>query len=252
MSSSRPQPTLVAVAHGSPDPRAEQAVRALVRRVRALRAGLRVELGHLENDEPLLTDTLAALRGRAVLVPLLFSRGYHVKHDLPSVLAGAPHLRTRTAATIGPHPLLAEALHSRLVEAGYRRGTPVVLAAAGSNDPESSAGTEYTAQMLATRLGGVPVLPGYASAARPTVPEAVERLREAGHREIAVASCFVAPGLFATRCAEAAPGVVAAPLGNHPALARLLLHRYDRAVGVPRPAAGRPGGARHASLAFAP
>ncbi|RMI39162.1 sirohydrochlorin chelatase, partial [Streptomyces triticirhizae] len=39
-------------------------------------------------------------------------------------------------------------------------------------------------------------------------------------------------GRFAERCAEAAPGVVAAPLGSHPALARLLLHRYDQACGA--------------------
>ncbi|WP_236671262.1 sirohydrochlorin chelatase [Streptomyces sp. 7-21] len=231
-------PTLVAVAHGSPDPRAQHSVRALVRLVRALRPGLRVELGHLESDEPLLGDTLAKLRGRAVLVPLLFSRGYHLKRDLPAVAAraearGGP--RTVTAACLGPHPLLAEALHSRLLEAGWAAapGTAVVLAAAGSLDPESAAGTQHTADLLAARLGGVPVVPAYASAARPTVAEAVAGLRERGHAadDIALASCFVAPGLFAARCQRDAPGrVVAAPLGAHPALARLLLHRYDQAV----------------------
>ncbi|RKN11993.1 sirohydrochlorin chelatase [Streptomyces radicis] len=223
-------PTLVAVAHGSPDPRAHRAVEALVRLVRALRPGLRVELGHLEIDKPLLADTLARLRGEAVLVPLLFSRGYHVKHDIPAIVAGAnSRLNVTTAACLGPHPLLAEALHSRLLEAGHRRGDAVILAAAGSLDPESAAGTGYTAQMLSARLGGARVLPAYASAASPTVAEAVERLHAEGHRSIAMASCFVAPGLFSTRCAEAAPGPVAAPLAPHPALARLLLHRYDQA-----------------------
>jgi sirohydrochlorin ferrochelatase len=238
MSTARTSPTLVAVAHGSPDPRARRSVTALIRLVRALRPALRVELGHLETDEPLLADTLARLRGRAVLVPLLFSRGYHVKHDIPAVLAGAGHTDAVTAGCLGPHPLLAEALHSRLIEAGYRHGSAVVLAAAGSLDPESAAGTEYTARMLSARLGGVPVLPAYASAASPTVPQAVASLRDRGHRDIAVASCFVAPGLFSARCADAAPGVVAAPLGHHVALARLLLHRYDRAVAA-TPASGR-------------
>jgi sirohydrochlorin ferrochelatase len=228
-----PAPALVAVAHGSPDPRARHAIQALLRRVRALRPGLRVELGHLETDEPLLPATLARLRWEAVLVPLLFSRGYHVKHDIPGVIErNAAHLRVATAACLGPHPLLVEGLHGRLVEAGYRKGTPVVLAAAGSLDPESAAGTRHTADMLAARLGGVPVMPAYASAARPTVPEAVRALRATGHEEVAVASCFTAPGLFATRCAAAAPGVAAAPLGAHPALARLLLHRYDQACGT--------------------
>lgn len=237
-----PAPALVAVAHGSPDPRALPAVQALLRLVRALRPGLRVEPGHLENDAPLLADTLAALRGEAVLVPLLFSRGYHVKHDIPSVVAAraartgladrAEGFPVTAAACLGPHPLLAEALHSRLTEAGYRRGSAVVLAAAGSLDPESAAGTQHTADMLSARLGGVRVLPAYASAARPTVPEAVGILRAEGHRDIALASCFTAPGLFSTRCADAAPGIVAAPLGAHPALARLLLHRYDQARGA--------------------
>ncbi|MGP4111137.1 sirohydrochlorin chelatase [Streptomyces sp. 4N509B] len=230
-------PTLVAVAHGSPDPRARGAVEALVRLVRALRPGLRVELAHLETDQPLLADVLGRLRGEAVLVPLLFSRGFHVKHDIPAVLAArARHLTAVTAACLGPHPLLAEGLHSRLMEAGYRPGSPVVLAAAGSHDPESAAGTQHTADLLSARLGGVVVTPAYASAARPTVGEAVRALREAGHAardaDVAVASCFTAPGLFARRCAEAAPGVVAAPLGAHPALARLLLHRYDQARGA--------------------
>lgn len=226
----RSLPTLVAVAHGSPDPRAEPSVRALLRLVRALRPAVRVEVGHLGGDRPALAETLGRLRGSAVLVPLLFSRGYHVKHDIPGTLATvADRLRATVAGSLGPHPLLAEALHSRLVEAGYRRGTAVVLAAAGSRDPESAAGTGYTAAMLAARLGGVPVLPAYASANSPTVPEAVAALRARGHREVAVASCFVAPGRFAERCAGAAPGVVAAPLGHHPALARLVLHRYDQA-----------------------
>ncbi|GAA3878529.1 sirohydrochlorin chelatase [Streptomyces sedi] len=228
MNDRRP-PTLVAVAHGSPDPRAEPAVRALLRLVGAMRPGVRVAVGYLENDRPTLEGTLAGLGGSAVLVPLLFSRGYHVKQEIPGALAAVDdRLRVTVAGSLGPHPLLAEALHGRLVDAGYRGG-PVVLAAAGSRDPESAAGTGYTAAMLATRLGGVPVVPAYASADSPTVAEAVEALRASGHREVAVASCFVAPGRFAERCAAEAPGVAAAPLGNHPALARLVLHRYDQA-----------------------
>src|SRR4051794_2888010 len=101
-------PTLVAVAHGSRDPRALPAVRALLDRVRALRPGLPVRLGHVELNRPLLADTLADLRGDVVLVPLLFGHGYHVTHDLPAALTAAPHLTGRIAAPLGPHPLLAE------------------------------------------------------------------------------------------------------------------------------------------------
>ncbi|MFD5772404.1 sirohydrochlorin chelatase [Streptomyces fungicidicus] len=234
------RPALVVVAHGSRDPRALSTVRQLLDRVRALRPGLPVHLGHIELNAPLLPDTLAGLEafgtGSAVLVPLLLSRGHHVKRDIPDMAAGA-RLHTRVAAPLGPHPLLVEALHARLTEAGWRtpadgaarRASAVVLAAAGSRDPESRADTAHTARLLADRLG-VPVVPAYASAAAPTVPDALRALAARGRTRVAVASCFTAPGRFATECAAAAPGIVSAPLGTHPAIPRLLLHHYDRAA----------------------
>ncbi|GAA2388598.1 CbiX/SirB N-terminal domain-containing protein [Streptomyces glaucosporus] len=228
-----PAPVLVAVAHGSRDPEALRTVTALLALVRSLRPGLRAELGHVELNEPLLTDALDALPpGETVLVPLLFGRGHHVKHDLPRAAAAARHLRTRIAAPLGPHPLLADALAARLAETGWTasRTGGVVLAAAGSRDPESAVDAGRTAALLSARLGGTPVVPAYASAAAPTVPEAVAALRAAGRHRTAVASYFTAPGLFAARCARAVPGLPAArPLGAHPALARLVLHRYDEA-----------------------
>ncbi|GFE17115.1 hypothetical protein Sgleb_51620 [Streptomyces glebosus] len=232
-----PAPTLVAVAHGSRDPRALPTVRALLDRVRALRPGLDVRLGHIELNRPLLADTLDGLGGAAVLVPLLFGRGHHVTHDLPAALAAAPQLTGRVAAPLGPHPLLAEALHGRLLAAGFPEApcprTAVVLAAAGSRAPRSAQDTERTAHLLSARLGGTPVLPAYASAAAPTVADAVRALTARGHGRIAVAGCFTAPGRFATQCAAAAPGPAAEPLGDHPALARLVLHRYDQALLAP-------------------
>lgn len=237
-------PALVLVAHGSRDPRALSTVRALAERVRELRPGLPVHLGHIELNEPLLPDTLAGLgTAEAVLVPLLLARGYHVKQDIPEMAAEAP-ARTRVAAPLGPHPLLVETLYDRLVEAGWRtrmdektrRASAVVLAAAGSRDPDSKTDTHRTAQLLADRLG-VPVVPAYASAAAPTVPAAVRALAARGRHRVAIASCFTAPGRFATQCAEAAPWIAAAPLGTHPAMARLALHRYDQALATPAAAA---------------
>ncbi|MEV1055007.1 sirohydrochlorin chelatase [Streptomyces sp. NPDC059017] len=229
-------PVLVAVAHGSRDPRALRTVTRLLDRVRELRPAADVRLGHIELDEPLLPDTLAGLGGRdAVLVPLLLGRGFHVKHDIPAAVAAVPGLRARVAPPLGPHPLLVEALHDRLVEAGWcgpedgGRGAGVVLAAAGSRDPASAADARSTAAMLAERLGGVPVLPAYASAVSPTVPEALRALTARGRHQVAVASYFTAPGRFATASRSAAPWIAAAPLGAHPALARLVLQRYDEA-----------------------
>ncbi|MGW0334724.1 sirohydrochlorin chelatase [Streptomyces sp. NPDC003011] len=237
----RPEPpALVVVAHGSRDPRTLSTVHALLDRVRELRPGLPVHLGHIELNEPLLPDTLASLgTGEAVLVPLLLSRGYHVKRDIPEMAAAAP-ARTRVAAPLGPHPLLVDALYGRLVEAGWntrldedtRRTGAVVLAAAGSRDPQAAVDTGRTARLLAERLG-VPVVPAYASAATPTVDTAVRALAARGRDRVAVASYFTAPGLFATQCARQAPWLASAPLGTHPAMARLLLHRYDQSLATP-------------------
>jgi len=233
-------PALVVVAHGSRDPRALSTVSALLDRIREQRPGLPVRLGHIELNEPLLPGTLAALgTARAVLVPLLLSRGYHVKQDIPE-MAAAAEARTRVAAPLGPHPLLVEALTARLVEAGWRtrmdratrRTSAVVLAAAGSRDPESKVDTNRTAQLLAERLG-VPVVPAYATTASPRVPEALRALTARGRHRVAVASYFTAPGRFATECAEVAPWIASAPLGTHPAMAKLVLHRYDQALATP-------------------
>ncbi|WP_405908679.1 MULTISPECIES: sirohydrochlorin chelatase [unclassified Streptomyces] len=246
-------PALVLVAHGSRDPRTLNTVRSLIERIRELRPHLAVHLGHIELNEPLLPDTLASLQstrstrtGEAVLVPLLLSRGYHVKRDIPEAAAAAAPLRTRVAAPLGPHPLLVETLYARLVEAGWRtrmsdstrRASGIVLAAAGSRDPDAAVDTRRTAHLLAERLG-VPVVPAYASAAAPTVAAAVRAMAARGRHRIAVASYFTAPGRFATECAAAAPWIAAEPLGDHPAMARLVLHRYDQAVATPEPAPER-------------
>ncbi|MET9978525.1 sirohydrochlorin chelatase [Streptomyces microflavus] len=234
-------PTLLVVAHGSRDPQALRTVMALLDRVRDLRPGLDVRLGHIELNRPFLPDTLDGLRGAdAVLVPLLLGRGHHVKHDLPAAAAAAPAVRTRVAAPLGPHPLLVEALYGRLVEAGWdpadqgSRSAAVVLAAAGSREPDSAQDTRRTARMLAERLG-VPVVPAYASAATPTVPAALRALAARGRHRTFVASYFTAPGRFASAAAGAAPRAAAVPLGAHPAMARLLLHRYDQALSATAP-----------------
>ncbi|WP_407839289.1 sirohydrochlorin chelatase [Streptomyces sp. DSM 116496] len=237
------QPALVAVAHGSRDPRALHTVEALLERVRELRPRLDVRLGHIELNHPLLDHTLERAAGAAVLVPLLLGRGTHVKRDLPAAAARAGHLLTRVAAPLGPHPLLVEALYERLVEAGWSAGSAVVLAAAGSRDPDSASDVRATADLLSERLGGVPVVAAYASGTAPSVPAAVRTLAARGLHRVAVASYFTAPGRFAAASAAAAPGPAAAPLGAHPALARLVLQRYDEAAAaLAGPVAGPVGG----------
>jgi sirohydrochlorin ferrochelatase len=244
------RPVLVAVAHGSRDPAAFAEIRRLLALAGTLRPDLDIRLAHLGLNEPLLPDVLAALTGEAVLVPLLLGRGYHVKVDIPQILAAAPHITGLVAGPLGPHPLLTEALHARLTEAGWddpatvrerRREArdAVVLAAAGSRDRASAEDTEAQARLLAARLH-VPVVPGYVAAASPSVPEAVASLAARGYRRIAVSGYFTAPGDFARLASAAGDWLTAAPLGAHDAMARLLLTRYDEtAPAVLRPLAVR-------------
>ncbi|WP_042373840.1 sirohydrochlorin chelatase [Streptacidiphilus neutrinimicus] len=246
-----PRPVLLAVAHGTREREGVAATEALVARVRALRPELCVERCFLDVVAPSLPETLARLRGEVVLVPLLLGAGFHVRVDIPSALADAPHLRGRLARALGPDPLLAEALGDRLDEAGRRAQAPpsaLVLAAAGSTDPAANADTAAMAGLLRERLPGrPPVVPAYLCAAGPTPAEAVAALRAQGHERVAVAEYLLGPGLFARRAAEsgahAGACLTSAPLGAHDALARLVTLRYDEAVADRRrvPLRGRTG-----------
>ncbi|MER7585062.1 CbiX/SirB N-terminal domain-containing protein [Kitasatospora sp. NPDC097691] len=225
-------PVLLAVAHGSRDPAAVTSTRALLRLVRSIRPELAVRCCFLDLAEPSLPRALARLADRQpILVPLLLGSGYHVRVDIPAALADAGLPHARLAAALGPHPLLAEALADRLTEAGAPADAPVVLAGAGSSDPTALADTARMAGLLAARLGR-PVTPAHLSAAAPTPHRAVADLRAAGHPGVALATYLLSPGFFARRAATTAAAWTGAPLAAHPAVARLVLHRYDEARAV--------------------
>ncbi|MEU6482442.1 sirohydrochlorin chelatase [Streptomyces sp. NPDC046887] len=230
-------PPLLAVAHGTRDPAGVAVTEALVDRVRATRPGLQVELCFLDLVAPSLPQALARLRGEVVLVPLLLGAGYHVRTDIPEALAAAPWLRARTARALGPDPLLAGALRDRLTDAGWRPGDgPVVLAAAGSTDPGANADAAAMAALLHDRLPGTDeVVPAYLCAAGPTPAEAVAALRAQGHPKVAISGYLLTPGFFTRRAAHSGAPLTSAPLGNHQAVARLVLHRYDEARACPVP-----------------
>jgi sirohydrochlorin ferrochelatase len=231
---------LVAVAHGSRDPRAAATVEELLGLVRR-RSGLRVMTSYLDHAPPAPGQVLGALAaegvGEAVVLPLLLTSAYHSKTDIPGALADVgrahPWLRVRYGATLGPHPLMAAALERRLAEADVTPdpGTALVLAAAGSSDPSANA----TISAIARRWRGWRrVVPAYASAARPTPAEAVRALREAGAPRVAVASYFLAPGHFADKVREeslaAGAEAVSAALGAAPELAEIIIQRHDEII----------------------
>ncbi|MFB4314607.1 sirohydrochlorin chelatase [Actinomadura sp. 21ATH] len=235
---------MVAVAHGSRDPRAAATVEELLDAVRARRPDVPVLTSYLDHAPPApdrVLDGLAATgAGGAVVLPLLLTAAYHSKSDIPGVLAPIrrrhPLFDVRTAATLGPHPLLMAALERRLAEAGVETGDPgtaVVLVSAGSSDPSANATIGRLAREWRGR-GWYGAVPAFASAARPDPASAVRALYEAGAPRVAVASYFMAPGHFAdkVRAETLAAGAtaVSAALGAAPELADLVLLRYTEAL----------------------
>jgi sirohydrochlorin ferrochelatase len=231
------RPVLLAVAHGSRDPAAQAGVRALAGHVRRLPGAPRVRAAFVQNAAPSLGDALRGLRAEAdaglvTIVPLLLSSGYHLSTDIAGAAAAAG---VAVAGALGPDPRLTSVLARRLAEAGAPAGTPVVLAAAGSSDPRAAVDTGRQAALLAAHLA-VPVVPAFVTGARPTVAEAVAALTSRAGRPVAVASYLLAPGVFHDRLHQMGPAWVSAPLGDHPALARLVAARFGETLSCPRAA----------------
>ncbi|MER5531804.1 sirohydrochlorin chelatase [Streptomyces sp. NPDC002677] len=233
------RPVLVVIAHGSRDPRHAATVHALVRRVRSLRPGLRVETGFLDFNIPSVYGVLESLAAEGVrdvvALPLLLTRAFHAKADIPAVLREAPtRLRIRQAEVLGPSPLLLAALERRLYEAGLtpadKSSTGVVLASAGSSDPEAIAVIADIAREW-RHTGWCAVRPAFASASLPRTEDAVRELRDLGCARVAVAPYVLAPGFLPDRIARGAAeaDVLAEVLGPAPEVARVLLERYDAA-----------------------
>ena len=245
---------LVAVAHGSRDPRAAATVTELlsVVRARAARRGMRgldVRAAFLDHCAPSLPQVLGSLpaasdprtRGPVVVVPLLLTAAYHSKADIPAQLAAAaaahPGLDVVSAGTLGPHAPLLAALERRLRQAGVavddsrvRAATGVVLAAAGSSDPTANATIADLAARWARERGWRAVLPAYASAAGPRPADAVGALRDAGADRAVVATYLLAPGYFADKVRDGALGAgavaVSGVLGAASEVADVVLDRY--------------------------
>ncbi|MFD9104263.1 sirohydrochlorin chelatase [Streptomyces virginiae] len=241
-------PVLLVIAHGSRDPRHAATVHALTRRARALRPGLRVETAFLDFNAPRVEQVLSALHAEGVrdvvALPLLLTRAFHAKADIPAALSDAltrlPGLSVSVADVLGPSPLLVDALERRLSEAGItpadRATTAVVLASAGSTDPEAIAVIAEIAREW-RHTGWCAVRPAFASAALPRTEDAVRALRTEGFARVAVAPYVIAPGRLPDRIAAGAEAagadVVADVLGAAPELALLLLRRYDAAAAAP-------------------
>lgn len=213
-----------------------------------------VMLGQLAGPERALGTALiqaahaerAADMPPAVVVPLLAGPDPYAESAIRDTIVrtGVPAVQ---AAPLGPHPLIAQALHERLAEAGLARADRIrmmttVTAAGGiviatPGGPQAVRDAEVTAVLLASRLAVPTVAAGLDQGDGVIGPlDAAARLRAAGSTHVALVPCVIGPEVDPARlnalsklAAETGTGL-AAPLGAHPALSELIALRYVEAL----------------------
>ncbi|GAA2700428.1 sirohydrochlorin chelatase [Actinoplanes palleronii] len=205
--------TLIAVAHGTRSANGRRQLQELAAAVARRRPGLDVRLCYVDVQEPKVAAIVPATPD-AVVVPLLLSCGYHVRVDIAAAVAGTG---IPVTAPLGPDPVLLASLTRNLPAADA-----VVLAAAGSSDAAWRADVEG----VAAQLPG-PARVAYVSGSGPRVPDVVAQLRAEGAERIAIAAYLLADGLFYRSLGDAGADSVTPPLCHDPAVADLVLQRFD-------------------------
>ncbi|MBF6164798.1 sirohydrochlorin chelatase [Streptomyces gardneri] len=241
-------PALIAVAHGSRDPRSAATVAEVVAAVAVARPDLDVRTAFLDLTAPSVEQVVAAVAAEghthAVVTPLLLGSAFHARVDLPGLLAAARArhlgLRLTQADVLGAGPGLIEALRDRVLAAGGEAGhlsggrrLGVAVAAVGSSSTAANTRTAEVATRLRARTGWHTEI--CFATTEPSVTEAISRLRARGADQVLIAPWFLAPGLLTDRLADAAPQAIHADvLGAHPALTQVILDRYHAAIAQTR------------------
>ncbi|MFC5678525.1 sirohydrochlorin chelatase [Aeromicrobium endophyticum] len=238
-------PALIALAHGSTDPRSAATITALTEMVACMRPDLRVAPAFLDHVGPAFDEAVDQLVAEGhqeiVVVPLLLSEAYHAKVDVPQVVAAAmarhDGIKVHATNVLGIEAAFFHVLDKRLREAlskhRVRELDALVLAGAGSSDPIANAAISRAARAWGSHHR-LPTIAAFASSVPPAAGEAVRQHRADGRRHIAVGQLFLAPGVLPDRVAElayeAGAVAVAEPLGVDVEVARVILARY--AVGA--------------------
>ncbi len=176
----------------------------------------------------------------SIVVPLL--TGPHPRLDaaLASAVAAAT-VPVIVTAPLGPHPLIAEALHTRLADAGLARaarvrGLSIANAANGvivlaDRGREAAQAAGVIAVLLASRLA-IPAAPA-SLGDQASIDAAIASLHAAGASRLAIGPCVIGPENDADELAAvcAATGAQRAQaLSAHPAISQLVAMRYGAAL----------------------
>ena len=216
-------PALITLSHGSRHPGAAAGIERLTQAT-----GLRpARAAHLEFNEPDLTAAALELaqmgETEAIVVPLLFTQGYHQRVDVPRALAAASqtsHLSLHLAAGLGTGEDLARVLASRT-----RPGDAhVVIYSVGSSDSAANDAIRELAHRTFA-LTGVPATVEFAT--RGGCEGIVRLCREhADPKRVRVIPLFVTEGLLLDRLAGV-PATVEHPLGTD--ISGLVADRFHHA-----------------------
>lgn len=260
-------PALVLAVPGVPSAAIRSLAEEVVSIARSELPGLEAAIGYLDGDDaeyPTLGSVLAraeALRteryqlalaaGReasapegpaAVVVPLLAGPDSALMRQIRQAVMDSGNVAELTDV-LGPHPLLAEALHVRLSEAGLARADRarlftvataadgIVLATVGGEEAVQAAG--ITGMLLAARLA-VPVMAA-ALDQEGSITAIAEQLRGSGSEQLALAPYLIGPELadgLLDAAAKEAGCAAAEPLGAYPAIGKLVLSQYTAALGI--------------------
>ncbi|MEU0225407.1 hypothetical protein ABZ177_13770 [Streptomyces sp. NPDC006284] len=260
-------PALVLAVPGTPSSATRGLADEVISIARSELPGLDARIGHLDGDDeefPSLSAVLVrAAEERAARYEQAVAAGLDVKEPEGPVAVVVPLLAgpdnallrrirqavmdSRIAAeltdVLGPHPLLAEALHVRLSEAGLARADRarlftvataadgIILASVGGDEAVQAAG--ITGMLLAARLA-VPVMAA-ALDDEGSIASVAEQLRSSGSQQLALAPYLIGPEIEASLLAEAAQEAgcaTAEPLGPYPAIGKLALAKYTTALGI--------------------
>ncbi|MEU7407218.1 MULTISPECIES: sirohydrochlorin chelatase [Streptomyces] len=269
-------PALVLAVPGTPSSATRGLADEVISIARSELPGLDARIGHLDGDDTeflsLSTVLAHAAEERTARFEQARAAGLDVKEPEGPVAVVVPLLAgpdnallrrirqavmdSRIAAeltdVLGPHPLLAEALHVRLSEAGLARADRarlftvataadgIILASVGGDEAVQAAG--ITGMLLAARLA-VPVIAA-ALDEEGSIASVAEQLRSSGSQQLALAPYLVGPEIEASVLEEAAKEAgcsTAEPLGPYPAIGKLALAKYTTALGIsPQQAQGAP------------
>ncbi|CAL9641307.1 sirohydrochlorin chelatase [Streptomyces eurythermus] len=178
----------------------------------------------------------------AVVVPLLAGPDSALLRRIRQAVMDS-RVAAELTDVLGPHPLLAEALHVRLSEAGLARADRarlftvataadgIILASVGGEEAVQAAG--ITGMLLAARLA-VPVMAA-ALDQEGSIASVAEQLRSAGSQQLALAPYLIGPEIdpeLLAAAAEEAGCSTAEALGAYPAVGKLALAKYTTALGI--------------------